>query len=81
MILFREQYFERKKNFYDSLKKKKERNLDGDEVRTKGAIMKISGLKKDTKFNDVKEELSKHSKVAFVSNVNDQSEVCFSYRK
>ena len=74
-FIFREKYIERKKNFYDSLKKKKN-NPDNEEVvKTKGAILKISGLNKDTKFSDIKEELSKHAKVGFVSHVNEQSEV------
>lgn len=65
---------ERKKAFYESLKQKKAIS-DEQVVKTKGAILKLTGLSKDTKFSDIKEELSKHSAVAFVSLVNDQSEV------
>ena len=76
--LYRKKYHERKKAYFDSLKKKKEHNsVNSDDVlvKTKGAILKISGLQKDTKFGEIKDELSKHSKVAFVTNVNDELKV------
>ncbi|KAH9393521.1 hypothetical protein TYRP_021656, partial [Tyrophagus putrescentiae] len=71
----KEQYHKRKNEFYESLKQKKaEKGNNVDVVKTKGAILKISGIDQETKFADIKEELSKHTKVAFVSNVNGQSE-------
>lgn len=76
-LIYRERYFQRKNEYYESIRQKKAngKGNDVDVVKTKGAILKISGIDKDTKFTDIKEELSKHSKVAFVSNVNEQSEV------
>lgn len=76
IFAYREQYHKRKNEFYESLKQKKaEKGNNVDVVKTKGAILKISGIDQETKFADIKEELSKHTKVAFVSNVNGQSEV------
>ena len=74
MIFNRERYFQRKKEYYDS-KKKKNVIDDSELIKTEGAILKITGLDKETKFGDIKDELNKHAKVGFVSAVNDQSEV------
>lgn len=76
-LSYREKYYERKKAFYDSLKKKKlQKAQDGvGLILTEGAILKITDLAPNTKFMDIKEELSKLTKVAFVSTITENGEV------
>lgn len=59
------------------MKEKAKGDAEASLVETKGAILKVTGLDKETKFTEIKEELSKHSKVAFVSNVSEKGEVSF----
>lgn len=73
--LSRETYFQRKKAFYESKANKAKESKEVDVIKTKGAILNVNGFNKDMRFMDVKNELSKISKVAFVSSVNEQSEV------
>lgn len=63
-------YLQRKKKYHEQRKMK----LKHDKiVQFKNAIMKIANLSSETDFMDLKQELSKHSKVAYVSNTYDNT--------
>lgn len=69
----KERYFERKKNFLESIRNKKKNKKSHEEVaiKTEGAIMKITDLSAETKYIQIKTELTKHSKVAFVTAIGE----------
>lgn len=69
----KERYFERKRLFLESIRNKKKNKKSTDEsiIKTEGAIMKITDLSAETKYIQIKNELSKHSKVAFVTAIGE----------
>lgn len=75
MFTSREKYHERKEQWLSKIKEKAKVQEEAALVSTKGAILKLVGLNKDTKFTDIKDELTKYSPVAFVGHVTDDGEV------
>ncbi|XP_027196072.2 lupus La protein homolog [Dermatophagoides pteronyssinus] len=69
----KERYFERKRLFLESIRNKKKNKKSTEEgiIKTEGAIMKITDLSTETKYIQIKNELSKHSKVAFVTAIGE----------
>lgn len=63
-------YLQRKKNYKEQRKMKLKHERT---VQIKNAIMKITNLSSETNFIDIKTELSKHSKVAYVSNADEET--------
>ncbi|OTF70259.1 lupus La protein-like protein, partial [Euroglyphus maynei] len=72
----KERYFERKRIFLESIRNKKKNKKQSAEavIKTEGAIMKITDLSTETKYIQIKNELSKHSKVAFVTAIGESGQ-------
>ncbi|KAF7489146.1 Lupus La -like protein [Sarcoptes scabiei] len=69
------EYTTRKQEYHKSRREKK-KQLKAQVVKTEGALMKIKNLSTSTKFIDIKNEITKHSKVAFVTAI-DESGQCY----
>lgn len=68
------EYTTRKQEYHKSRREKK-KQLKAQVVKTEGALMKIKNLSTSTKFIDIKNEITKHSKVAFVTAIDESGQV------
>ena len=82
---FREQYAARKQKYHEEkiARREAKKAAGGDAgapkeakefTKTPGVLLKLTGLEPRAKFSDIKAQLGKNRKVAFVGNINEAGE-------